>query len=52
LVESALREGGVRNLVEKRGVFVRSHVGLRRRDSRSSVHGLAQREWWMVLSKS
>ncbi len=51
LVESSLASVGVRSLVEKREVIVRAHVGLRRRESHNSVHGLAQREWWMAFRK-
>jgi hypothetical protein len=52
LVETVLRNVGVKTLVEKREVFVRNHVGLRRRNAQVGSHGLAQREWWIVMRKA
>ena len=51
LVEAALRRVGVSTMVEKREIIVRHHVGLRRRSAQTGAHGLAQREWWIVMKK-
>lgn len=51
LVEETLKSVGVDEIVEKKEVIIRHHVGLRRKDAQSGMYGLAQREWWLVMRK-
>lgn len=51
LVEHVLRRSGVNKTVEKRAVLIRHHVGLMRQNTQAGIHGLAQREWWIVMKK-
>jgi hypothetical protein len=51
LVVSVLKSAGVGSLIERKETIIRTHVGLRRRDAQVSMHGLAQREWSIVMEK-
>lgn len=50
LVRTVLSSQGLKLGPAKKHI-VRSHIGMKRRDSRGGVYGLAQTEWWLTFRK-
>lgn len=50
LVQGVLAFSGLAKTQEQQRI-IRSHIGLRRRNARAGLYGIAQREWWFAFRK-
>jgi hypothetical protein len=52
ICEAVMKSAGYKRRKIEDLQIIRSHIGvMRRAHSKSSIHGLAQREWWLVFDR-